>query len=194
MATYSWPTGQIPTRCILSSMAAGESFRSPYNGTAQFVDFVAERWMLSVTFPPAPVEETGAIEGFFLRMTGGRHRVNAWHFARPVPNGTLRGTLSLASSAARGDTSLRITGSSGTLKAGDMLGCGGQLFMVAEDVTVSGSTYVQMVHRVRGTIASGSSVTWDYPTGQFVMPSYTAGVTYSPAFSEGASFDFEEVW
>jgi hypothetical protein len=110
----------------------------------------------------------------------------------------MRGSPTLSAGVARGATALPITGGTagGTLLAGDMLGCGGQLFMVAADITLNGSGAgsVSVVHRVRGTIASGSAVTWNKPTGEFQMPSWMAGVAHAPGMIDGAAFDFEEAW
>ena len=198
MATYDWPATLQPAQATIGSQGAGEQFKSPYNGTLQSVEFVAERWVLSVTLPQRARLDAGQVEAFFFRLRGGVHRVRAWHFGRPVPRGTMRGSPTLSAQVTRGGTSLPITGgtASSTLKAGDMLGVGGQLFMVAEDITLNGSGAgtVAVVHRVRSTIASGSAVTWNKPTGDFVMPAWLASVSHAGAVLEGAAFDFEEVW
>lgn len=198
MATYDWPDALIPQRCSIGSQGAGEQFRGPYNGTIQVVDFVAERWVLSVTLPQARRVNAGRVEAFFFTLRGGIHRVRAWHFGRPVPVGTMRGSPTLSASVSRGATALPITGgtANGTLRAGDMLGCGGQLFMVASDTTLNGSGAgsVPVVHRVRGTIGSGTAVTWNRPTGEFVIPAWVASVVHAPGMIDGAAFDLEEVW
>jgi hypothetical protein len=198
MAVYDWPDALIPQRMAIASAGAGDQFKSPYNGTLQAVDFVAERWTLSVTLPQRKRINAGAAEAFFMRLRGGVNRVRAWHFARPVPVGTMRGSPTLSAGATRGDTSIAITGGTagGTLLAGDMLGITGQLVMVADSVTLNGSGAgtVNLVHRVRGTVASGSAVTWNKPTAEFVMPAWMASIAHFPGGIEGAAFDFEEAW
>lgn len=198
MATYNWPATMIPQRAAIGSQGSGVQFKSPFNGTLQSVEFVAERWILSVTLPPKFRDNAGAVEAFFMRLRGGVNQVTAWHFARPVPVGTMRGSPTLSSGVSRGGTSLPITGGTagGTLKAGDMLGAGGQLFMVAEDITLNGSGAgtVQIVHRVRATIGSGAAVTWDKPTANWVMPAWVSSFVHTPEVMEGVSLDFEEVW
>jgi hypothetical protein len=198
MATYDWPTGLTPARAAIGSQGAGVQFKSPFNGTLQAVDFVAERWVLSVTLPQRLARDAGQVEAFFFRLRGGVHRVRAWHFGRPVPVGTMRGSPTLSAGVSRGGASLPITGgtASSTLRAGDMLSAGGQLFMVAEDITLNGSGAgsVAIVHRVRATINSGAAVTWNKPTAEFVMPSWLANVMHQPGGIEGAAFDFEEAW
>lgn len=198
MATYDWPTALIPQRMAWGSTAAGEQFRGAYNGSVQSIDFVAERWAISVTLPQAKRVNAGRVEAFFMRLRGGVNRVRVWHFGRPTPLGTMRGSPTLSGGVSRGGTSLPITGgtASGTLKAGDMLGCGGQLFMVADDVTLNGSGAgtVNVVHRVRGTIAGGSAITWDRPTGEFILPAMMASVVHMPGAIDGAAFDLEEAF
>ncbi len=198
MATYDWPEALIPQRAVVGSSGAVEQFRGPYNGNLETVDFVADRFILSVTLPQARRVDSGPVEAFFFRLRGGVHRVRAWHFSRPVPIGTMRGSPTLSAAASRGNTSVSITGGTagGTLKAGDMLGLVGQLVMVADNVTLNGSGAgsVPIVHRIRGSISSGSAVTWNKPTGEFIMPAASAGVAHFPGGIDGAAFDFEEVW
>jgi len=110
----------------------------------------------------------------------------------------MRGSPTLSAGVSRGGTSLPITGgtASSTLKAGDMLAVGGQLFMVAENVNLNGSGAgtVPVVHRVRATINSGAAVTWDKPTAEFVMPAWMASFVHNVDALENVSLDFEEVW
>lgn len=198
MATLDWPDALIPQRATIVSLGAGEQFKSPYNGTLQVVDYVAERWMLSVTLPQARRVNAGLVEAFFMRLRGGVNRVAAWHFGRPTPIGTLRGSPTLQSTVNRGATSIPVSngGAGATLAAGDMLGLGGQLLMVAENVTFNGSgtATVPIVHRIRATINAGAAVAWNRPTAEFAMPAWQAGVTHFPGGVDAAAFDFEEVW
>lgn len=198
MAVFDWPVALTPARCAIGSQGSGEQFRGAYNGNLQVVDFVGERWVMSVTLPQARRVNAGRVEALFFQLRGGVHRVRAHHFGRPVPIGTMRGSPTLSASVSRGATALPITGgtSNGTLRAGDMLGCGGQMFMVASDVQLNGAGAgsVPVVHRVRAATASGSEVRWDRPAGEFVLPSWLATVMHAPGMIDGAAFDLEEVW
>lgn len=197
MATITWPTSLIPQTVGVSLRKAGLQFRSPFNGTTQAIDFVAERWVLSLTMPPKRRSTSGQVEALLFSLAGGIERVRCWHFVRPVPLGTMRGTPTMTSQAVRGDASLAITSLSGyTLKAGDMIGAGGQLFMVGADCVTNGSNLitVPIINRVRATIAGGASVTWDAPTADFIMPAMQPAVAYRPAILDGVPFDLEEIW
>ena len=362
MAVFDWPEALVPQTCVIGSQSAGEDFKSPYNGTIQQVDFVAERFTLNATLPQRRRATAGAVEAFLFRLRGGANRVRAWHFSRPVPAGTLRGAPTLKTTVARGASSVVLQGCTGTnlitrggfdedlgsgiatgwiayevgatgsvtrdtvaigsgdrvqrvfasalssgnagvrlsdfvsvtpglsytfsadvatgsggvridvyiqwntgasfvsesrasvtpvdgnyrrlavtaaapaaadraylyifmtngggagaslfidraqfalgsestwapttIKAGDMLGLGGQLLMAAEDATANdaGEMTVPLIHRVRGTIAAGSAVTWNKPTAEFTMPSRFASVSHFPGGIEGAGLDLEEYW
>jgi hypothetical protein len=197
MATIDWPAGIRPATFALQQRRSGLQFRSPFNGTAQAVDFVAERWVFSLLLTPRHYAEAGQVEALLFGLMGGVERVRLWHFTRPIPKGTMRGTPVLASGVSRGGTSLPLTTTTGaTLKAGDMIGAGSQLFMVGADCTANGSgaITVPVVNRVRATIAGGAAVTWDAPKAEFIVPTMQAGVNFQPAFLLGVPFDAEEVW
>lgn len=197
MATTTWPAALRPQSFAPSLRKAGLQFRSPFNGTAQAIDFIAERWVFSLTLPPKRIEGAGQVEALLFNLAGGIERVRCWHFFRPIPLGTVRGSPVLASGASRGNTSLAITTTaSATLKAGDMIGAGGQLFMVSTDCAANGTgaITVPVINRVRATIAGGSAVTWDSPTADFILPAMAPGAAYRPALLEGTAFDLEEIW
>lgn len=197
MATITWPTSLRPQTFSPSLRKAGLQFRSPFNGTAQAIDFIAERWVFSLTLSGKRIPNAGQVEALMFSLAGGIERVRCWHFFRPQPLGTMRGAPVLASGASRGNTSLAITTTAAaTLLAGDMIGAGGQLFMVGADCTANGAgaITVPVINRVRATIASAAAVTWDAPTADFIMPAMSPGVAFRPALLEGAAFDLEEVW
>lgn len=197
MGTQTWPTALIPQTFSPAIRKAGLQFRSPFNGTAQVVDFVAERWVFSLTLPPKRKTNAGQVEALLFQLAGGVERVRCWHFFRPQPIGTMRGTVTIWTQGNRGDSTVALTGTSGqTVKAGDMFSAASQLFMAAADATFDGSNHatVTTVNRVRATLTAGAAVTWDAPTADFIMPSMSAAAAYRPAILEGAAFDLEEIW
>lgn len=203
MTTYTWPPAFIGAQVEWGIQKAGVQFRGPYNGTLQATDFVAERWLASVTLPPAARANSGAIEAFFNRMAGGINRVSLWHFgsgsaSQPgTPRGTLRSSPVLQASIARGALTFNLSGCTAgeTLKAGDMIGCN-QLFQVADDTTANGSgvMVVTLVNRVRVATAGGTSVVWNKPTADFIVPAMAMRHAHVPAVLLSGQFDMEEVW
>lgn len=83
-----------------------------------------------------------------------------------------------------------------TLLAGDFIGVGGQLFQVAADCQANsaGVMTVPVVNRVRGTIASGSAVTWHRPSCEMVLPAMQAGPVWRPGAIDSTALDLMEVW
>jgi hypothetical protein len=114
MAVFDWPESLIPQRCAIGSQSAGEDFKSPYNGTVQQVDYVAERFTLNATLAQRRRANAGEVEAFLFRLRGGGNRVRAWHFSRPVPAGTLRGTPTLKTTVNRGAASVVLENCTGT--------------------------------------------------------------------------------
>lgn len=116
MSTIDWPEALIPQTCQLVLRKAGTSFASPFNGSHQALDFLAERWVLSVNLAQMSARNPRGVGSFCNRLAGGVERVRGWHFGhnRGVPRGTLRGTPSLGVAAARGDSQLTLAGAIGT--------------------------------------------------------------------------------
>lgn len=198
MAVFDWPEALIPQTCIIGSQSAGEDFKSPYNGTLQQVDFVAERFTLNATLPQRRRANAGATEAFLFRLRGGGNRVRAWHFSRPVPAGTLRGAPTLKTTVNRGASSVVLQGATpdATLLAGDLISIGNQLLMVAENCVVDGlgDITVPLIHRVRATLTAGAAVVWNKPTAEFTVPARFASVSHFPGGIESAALDLEEYW
>jgi hypothetical protein len=205
MATIDWPSDIHPAQWDWGIRKAGVSFMSPFNGTHQAIDFVAERWMITVTLPNIRHgDRSGKVRSLLNYLAGGVNRVRMWDhgsgtWATPgIPTGTMRGTPTVNATASRGNTTLTIAGAGAgaTLLPGDKIGAGGQLFEVFTAATANGAGVmtIPLVNRVRATIASGSAVTWQRPTAEFVMPSMTARHAQIPAFLTAEQFDLEEVW
>jgi hypothetical protein len=203
MPTIDWPEALIPQSAQLTLRKAGAQFASPFNGTLQALDFIAERWTLSASLAQMASRNPRGVDAFCNLLAGGVERVRVWPFhTGGVPRGSLRGNVTVRVAAARGDTVLRVQGATSnaggapTLRAGDFLGCAGQLFQVAADfaLAVGGTGDVPVINRVRGTIAVGAAVTWARPTCEMVMPAMQAGPVRRAGAIESTALDFVEVW
>ncbi len=203
MSTRDLPAALAPAQFEWGIQKAGTQFSGPFNGSPQGVEFVAERWVCSVTLPPALRANAGAIEGFLNWLAGGVNRVRMPHLASGVnrdlfaPRGTLRGAITLGAAASRGNSMLTLAGCApgATLLTGDMIGCN-QLFQAADDAVANGSgvMVVPLVSRVRAATASGSVVVWNKPTTEFIMPAMSARHAHVPAILLGGQFDLIEVY
>jgi len=195
MSTVTLPALFRPNGCLLTNAVNQRVAASPFAGSEQAVDLLNDRWLLSCELPARALRNGAWVEAFIGAMRGQVNTVALYHFARPVPLGTVRGTLTLNASAAQGASSIVVTGcspSTGTLLGGDMLGVGGLLLMVASDCTASGGVItVPLVNRLRAAQSSGASVTWSQPTAPFRLLS-TTGAQYTPGVLQPVSFDFGE--
>lgn len=139
MATIDWPTRLIPQTAQLSLRKAGAQFVSPFNGTLQALEFIAERWVLSANLAPQFQHDPHAVATFCNRMAGGVERVRVWPFhTRGVPRGTMRGNVTLRIAAARGDTVLRLAGA---LAPPNLINAGGMEVDAVDDGFADGWSY-----------------------------------------------------
>lgn len=196
MSTITLPPQFKPRTCRLEMAVNQRVGASPFGGSEQAVDMLNDRWLLTCALPPSTSLAYGAwAEAFKEAMRGQVNNVRLWHFARPQPRGTARGTMLLSAAVAQGASVLPIDGispSSGTLLAGDMLGVGDMLYRVAADVTASGgAASVSITGRVRSALADNAPVTWDKPTTFFRLLS-GGDVDYSPRRVEIDQYQFGE--
>lgn len=195
MSLITLPTLFMPRSVVFTQSVNQRVSAAPFGGSEQAVDLLNDRWLVSLELPPHFNSTMAAMEAFIGALRGQTNWVNLWHFMRPAPRGTVRGTLTLNAAVAQGASSIVVTGcspSTGTLLAGDVLGVGGLLLMVASDCTaVAGVITVPLTNRVRTAQSGGAAVTWDKPTAPFRMLA-SSGVQYTPGVSQPVTFDFAE--
>jgi hypothetical protein len=195
MSTITLPVQFRPRTCQLTPFVNQRVGASPGSGSEQAIDLLNDRWLLNCSLPYARHANAAWREAFIGAFRGQVNTVALWHFTRPAPRGTVRGTLTLNASAGQGASSIVVTGcspSTGTLLAGDMLGVGGLLLMVQDDCTaVAGTITVPITNRLRVAQNSGAAVTWDKPTTLFRLLA-TSGVEYQPGHAVPTTFDFGE--
>jgi predicted RecA/RadA family phage recombinase len=86
---------------------------------------------------------------------------------------TLAGAATVRFDAAQFELDMLSDYARATLKAGDLLGFGGQVSRVMADsaATDAGTMVAEVLPRVRSTVASGAAVTWNAPTVTFLLAS-----------------------
>lgn len=191
MSVYTWPAAVQPRAVQLRLLPAIRTFTSPYNRSTQAVDLMAETWRLQMTLPPGTDRVVaGALEAFFDRLKGQVHQAALWHFGRPAPLGTMRGSPTLSANAAQLANTVAINGT-GTLLAGDMIGIGGQLCRVMADASLPGS--VEIAPRLRSAMPSGTAITWDKPTANFMLATPDGvPLVYEPGLYQGTEVEWME--
>ena len=195
MATFAWPDSLAPSMVSWIIQKSGVQFRSPFAGSVEAIEFPGQFWRVSVTLAPSKTRNSGEAEAFLARIAGGAERVLVPYWPRLQPRGTLRGSPALTVAAVRGDLSLSIGAAAGvTLRAGDMIGCGTQLFQCFQDCASDGTTLtVPLVNRVRGALAIGAAVVWSRPTVTCCLPSPSSSRSYEPGAAGSLAADLEEV-
>jgi hypothetical protein len=83
----------------------------------------------------------------------------------------------------------------GSVKAGDMLGVGSQLFQVRFDAAAddAGLMTVQTVNRTRSTLLAGTAVVWNKPTATFMVQDTASSFNFMPGSMSASSFRLIEV-
>jgi hypothetical protein len=197
MATFDWPNAWRPKQFDLSFFRATVQSRSPSTQAFHAVDLLAWRWMVSIDMNDELADVAGPHEAFFNRLVGGVNDVRMWHFNRPAPIGTLRGTPTLADPAAQFADLIVVQATPGaTLVDGDFLGLPNHLLQVAEPATANGSGLmtVRLVNRLRAAVAQGAAVVWDKPTARFAIPATQSRFGHVGGRMLGSAYDLEEVY
>lgn len=198
MSTIDYPTDPLYSPAALEWGLDDNVLvtRSPLNGATQTLEIPGARWWAIVTLRNAMRDEIPGREAFVLSLRSGINRLAMWHLGRPFPRGTMRGTPTLSSSVAVGQSTLPITTLAGrTMLAGDMVKVGSQLFMASANATADGAGALSLpvLPKVRTALSNGASVTWDRPTALFLL---TAPVRtrYVPGYGPEIQLQLSEVF
>lgn len=200
MTVYALPAWFKPSRFELRLLPNLRTWVGPYTPTVQTVDLLGERWASKLELPPEVDAVIGAArEAYWDRLKGTMHQIAMPHMRLLVPQGTMRGTPTLAAGVAQlaNTATLAGCGAGATLRAGDMLGIGGQLVRVMADAVANGSGQmdIEFQPRARTAWASGSAVTWNAPTANFALKSADGVPTvWAPGMVDGISIELIEVW
>lgn len=196
MSTISLPAGLRPTACSFRLAQNARVSASPFGGSEQVVDLLNDRWLVTLELPARDAASAAAIDAFLAALRGPVNVAAIGHYMRPVPRGTARGTILVNGAVSQGAGTIVVDGispSNGTLLAGDLLGVGGQLVMVAADVTASGgAATVTLANRLRAGVADNAAVTWSNPTILCRLMNQPAQ-RYSGVVADGVVLDLAEV-
>lgn len=160
------------------------------DGSTRTVEVPGARWFIELGYPSSgDRNRRRKLEAYWGKVRGQVNRVQLWHFVRPAPVGTMRGTPTISGAVAAGAVQFNINTPTGnTLLAGDMLRIGQQLIMNTTDAT-SASNLLQVNSNVplRAAASNLDAVIWDRPVATFMTQSAGVpiphGVNGDPAFS-----------
>jgi hypothetical protein len=209
MSTVTLPgTIKLSPGCGVGQRRFDLVTQSDSSGSQQARLLGPPRWTLRLVQPDfLTLPEAGLWAALALQLRGRVNVLAAWDPARPAPSGTLRGTLTLAATAAAGDTTVSVTGGAGqagaTVAAGDWFQIGSglgtsQLVMCTAAATANGSGVVSLAFEppLRQGYASATAVVWDKPLAYYRQQTESTSWTYinNGAMVSGLSLDLLEVW
>lgn len=113
MTTYTAPAWFRPSAFEATLVPNIRAFSSAYGGSSQALDLIGERWRYVVGLPPCSRDDAAQREALFAKLRGGAHRLRLPHYGRMAPRGTLRGSPTLAATAAQGAASLTLAACTG---------------------------------------------------------------------------------
>ena len=200
MSDIAWPTGRAFEYAAYSfGLRANDAmWESALNGSVQTASLPGSRWAVTMQFANQTPAERGQLEGLLMRARR-QHRIVMHRLDRPRPRGTvaLTGvTLSVAAAQFASQVTLAGCGANATLLAGDMIGIGGQLCMVASNSTASGAgvAVVQLTHELRAAAGAGAGVTLDRPTARFMQTSNQIDSSWEGTHHPGITVELREVF
>lgn len=194
MTAFTMPSWFGADGFSLSLYTVQRTFSSPEGGSEQVIDRLSDRWLATLSASPRTFAEAAALEAFIASLRGMTNTLAIYHLLRPQPRGSMRGAPVVAAPLFRGDPNIQVTTTAGaTLLAGDLVGCSGLLFQVAQDCVADGAGLMNIltVNRSRVAAASGTAVVWDKPSAPFRMTSKPV-VDFIPGYAQGVAFDFVE--
>lgn len=186
MALITFPSTLGAAKVTWSQQRRDAVYSSSFG--SQAVEVAAPLWAVSLTGLPITdvSDEAGEWKSLVMRLRGKTNQLALWDLGRPIPRGTMRGTMTLNGAHAKGATSLNIaaTGQTGlTLKNGDMLGLGAgsnqQLLMVVSGAVAGAAGIAVTVEpALRNDFATSSAVTWDKPCALFRLAQPKSGWSF----------------
>lgn len=169
---------------VFSPTTPKAAWVSPFTGQVQSISHLGDRLRATVRFRACAPADGARREAFFVGMASAGDWVRLPHW-RTAPYGTLRGSPTVAASAAAGARTLSVQGVAGdTLLGGDILGASGQVLMTGSDGAVangSGVLTVPLAMPLRKALTAGTAVVWQAPTGTFQLGDDQLGHTIGRA-------------
>ncbi len=142
-------------KTITSTTDSGKMFAVQVDG---------QRFKFSASYPPMNRSEFAPVLAFVMKQ---RSQKETFQIALPDlkdAKGNVSGTLTVSGSHSAGDTTIDITGITGTLKAGDFVKFGhDKVYMVVDDATgdVSNNATITIEPPLRTALSDSESVTYD---------------------------------
>lgn len=191
MAVVNWPADRafMPRRLVFGANTPKSAWAAFYTGQVQSVSHLADRLRCTLTLPPCSRINAGRREAFLMELASTGDWVRLGHPGRPVPQGTLRGSPTVAAAALAGARTLLVQTTAGaTLLAGDPLGGAAQLLLTGYAGAVangSGVLTMPLVLPLRTALAGGAALSWNGPTTTWQLETDLQTLSYTPGRWQG---------
>lgn len=199
MSVINFPTTLVVSKASWAQVRKDMSFNSIFG--SQSVEVSPPVWSVQMVSDSMNESSSGAWQSLLMQLKGQTNQLALWNVARPAPRGTMRGTMTINTTAAQGVTSLSIIASgeiSKTLLQGDLIGVGTgatrQVVMVVADATSDGTGLITVTTEpaLRNEQIATSAVEWDKPKAIFRRIQSTAKWDYESTFVSGLTLDLIE--
>lgn len=199
MSVITFPSTLYASSLSWSQIRMDLAFTSAFG--SQSIEVSPPLWGAELLSDSMYEDDSGAWQALLMKLRGQTNQLELWNLARPVPLGTMRGTMTLNLAATQGDVTLSIiaaTEAAETLKAGDMLGIGSsstkQVVMVVADAAADGSGIISVTIEppLRNSHLIAAAVTWDKPTALFRRVQSEAKWNYNDTSASGFSLQLIE--
>lgn len=111
MSVITFPDTLRFARMSWGQKLADVDFDSPFGSQSQEID--VPRWLVTADANTMYERDAGAWQALILSLKGKKNQLELWNHGRPVPRGTLRGSLTLKNSVVQGATSMTLLSASG---------------------------------------------------------------------------------
>jgi len=200
MSVITYPVGLNIAKQSWGLFRNDIEFRSLFG--VQALEASPPLWQTTLTAVDGLASLAGQWQSLMLSLQGRVNQLAMYNLGRPVPVGTMRGSITFSINHPAGTTICTLTAGSGqagkTLKAGDYLGFGSgstqQVVMVMADCTADGSGTITptIFPAMRNAMTSGAGVTWNYPTALFRLRNPSPKWDYDSTMISGMNMDLLE--
>lgn len=192
MADINWTAAlPVPSAMTFGLRSNTLDFASPLTGGVQTVGMPGARWFCTLTWAGLTLAHAAALQALQVRLRGRANRLVLPNLSRASIRGVGGGTP-LVNGAGQTGATINVDGlpvsTTGVYLAGDFLGIGGELKMVAADVNSNGSGQAAVTFEppLRAAPADNSAIVTYQPTAKFILVSPDVSWQHINPMSVGA--------
>jgi hypothetical protein len=180
------PAALVASKLMMTGVSSIRRNVSPFTLQSQQYNWTGQGWTGMVECPPMVRADAEAVIGFLLAAQRGTFYFQ--DYANPNPRGSVTGTLTVASATAN-DTTLGISGATGTFAVGDWIQISTSLYKI---IQVNSSSSVDVFPLLRSSYSGGTSIVKTNAKGVFRLQEPSTQWSIELANIYGMSFSVVE--